>query len=133
MNKAFGKSNTVVNGDTLKEILISFKNGTTQTISSTDENFTINTSFDTPGDIIAIFNGHYHEDAVDDATIPGINMIEQDCAACFLDIWTNSELRKDRLIGTKTETAWDIISIDTTKRVVEMYRYGAGNGRSFRY
>ena len=133
LNKAFGKSNTVVNGDTLKEILISFKNGTTQTISSTDENFTINTSFDAPGDIIAIFNGHYHEDAVDDATIPGINMIEQDCAACFLDIWTNSELKKDRLIGTKTETAWDIISIDTTKRVVEMYRYGAGNGRSFRY
>lgn len=135
LDGAFGATNGLVNSDVLKAILINFKNSTSQSITNSDNSVNINVDFtgNSNNKIIAIFNGHYHRDAIDTATIPGITMVETDKAGCFWDFWNNRNEDSSRKYGTSTETVFDIISIDLSNKQINMYRYGAGDNRSINY
>lgn len=86
---------------------------------------TINVDFSTyTSNLVCVLSGHKHADGSGDTG--------------FLNIVTTSDAIYDtdgynRQMGTITECAFDIISIDTTNKVIKCTRIGAGNDRTFNY
>ena len=81
----------------------------------------------TPGEVIAFISGDTHRDRM--STINGYLSIE-----CL-----NASLAKDHESApvktnfTRTETAWDIFTVDRVNRAINMTRFGAGEDRATRY
>lgn len=86
---------------------------------------TINVDFSAyTSNLICVLSGHKHVDASGDTG--------------FLNIVTTSDAIYDtdgynRTLGTISEVAFDIISIDTTNKIIKCTRIGAGNDRTFNY
>ncbi len=82
------------------------------------------------GEIIAIFQGHNHLDAVDMETfaVPCINITT---AGAYFDV--RDENPPERTSGSATETAIDVVTIDTDERVIYLTRIGAGRDRRIDY
>lgn len=79
-------------------------------------------------DIIGIFCGHAHKDRI----ISG----DLKCPVCVITCAFNTPYdgtASDRVAGTTTETALDIVSIDRTNRKIYLTRLGAGSNREVSY
>lgn len=78
------------------------------------------------GTVIAELAGHMHKDA--DGTSDNVLYIGTTC-----DCYNDSDPNVDRVVGTTTEQAFDIVNIDATNRKITLVRIGGGNNRSFDY
>lgn len=126
LDGAFGESCNMKNSSALRTIIEAFKNGSNAHISTSgDFPIDINANFEGQGagNVVAIFNGHYHKDSYDN-TFDGINMIEQTSSLSF---------NRQQDNNTPNEDAWDIISVDTKKRRFKMFRFGKGVDQSYSY
>ena len=131
LDGAFSTKNGMVNSGHLQSIIQAFKNGTSISIndvSSKEPINDLNVDFTQqgPGTIIGIFNGHYHTDNYDNSLIPGVSMIEENASL-------NNGKVTTRICNTDSEDAWDLVSVNTKTRSVNMYRFGEGNDRHFNY
>ena len=82
------------------------------------------------GEIIAIFQGHEHLDAIDTETfaVPCINITT---AGQYNDV--RDENAPERIAGTITETAIDMVVIDKETRRIYLMRVCVGNDRMVNY
>lgn len=83
----------------------------------------------TTADIIAIFCGHCHADAIVTDPTMGCKVVTVTCA-------TNTPYDADwstRVAGSDTETAMDVVSINKAARKINLTRLGFGNDRSCNY
>lgn len=82
------------------------------------------------GEIIAVFQGHNHEDALHDffETVPCVNITT---AGAY---WaTRGETALERVKGTSSEFAVDVVTVDRDKRIIYLTRLGAGDDRIIPY
>lgn len=82
------------------------------------------------GEIVAVFQGHNHEDAIHDffENVPCINVTT---AGAYWAV--RGEDAVERIKGTATEFAADVVTIDREKRIIYLTRLGAGNDRTIEY
>ncbi|MBM6602815.1 BppU family phage baseplate upper protein [Pediococcus acidilactici] len=115
----------VVNHDVLFQILSDFAGGKTNSVSGKNSNVPVNVNytFSGAGTIAAVLSGHYHIDG--NNTMNGINFIQSRCSLTVGDNMINKK-RWD-YFGTKLEDAFDVVSIDTTAKTVDLKRVGAGS------
>jgi 3',5'-cyclic AMP phosphodiesterase CpdA len=115
----------VINHDVLQQILNDFAGGKTNSVSgkNSDVPVNINYTFSGAGTIAAVLSGHYHIDG--NNTMNGINYIQTRCSLTTGD----NVIKKKRwdYFGTALEDAFDIVSIDTTAKTVDLKRIGAGS------
>lgn len=123
------------NKQSLIDILQSFKNGTSTTITYTDstypELFSINvtTHFTSAGNIIALLAGHAHYDDAD--KVNGINYIQINCA--YMDVTNEFSGFRDRTMYELSSVLFDIGVVDKTNRTLVLKRVGYGSDRNFTY
>ena len=130
LNNTIGSEAELQNSDALLNIIKAYKNGSSTTINTSGDYpiSSLNVDFTSQGrrTVVGIFNGHLHYDANNTTALNGTPIIEQTCST----IQAHGGVRaKD----TVNEDAWDIVSIDTAKRQIHMYRFGAGDDQSFNY
>lgn len=122
----------VTNSNVLNSILTAYNNGTSYIDSGTTQygDWSINVDFSNQGqgDFIAFFMGHLHRDDIvtNEAGFPVIITLN---ASLFKDYPT----APDKTLGTETETAWDVVTIDRSSRNIYLTRFGAGADRSTTY
>lgn len=118
---------TNLNHNVLKDILKAFVNGTKVTSVGANTDFPANITADFSaqgkGTLITNVFGHEHRDA-EKVVIDDIPAIERTC-----DI----ALTPDRVVGTSSEYAFDIIEINVLKRTIKFNRFGAGESVSWSY
>lgn len=116
------------NTDALLGILSAYQNGTSYTAKDTSRELPIDINVDFgnqgKGTLIAFISGHVHQDG--QMTYQGINCIQTTCSLATI-------LNADRVASTENEDAWDIFSINTSKRSIHAYRLGYGADRDFNY
>lgn len=80
------------------------------------------------GEVAAFFHGHIHFDRIDDSTYS---------FPCISITTAGADVRDTdpplRTAGTATETAMDIVTINTADRTIRMTRLGAGEDRETNY
>lgn len=115
----------VVNHDVLFQILSDFAGGKSNSVSgkNSDVPVNVNYTFSGAGTIAAVLSGHYHIDG--NNTMNGINFIQSRCSLTVGDNMINKK-RWD-YFGTKLEDAFDIVTIDTKAKTVDLKRVGAGS------
>lgn len=115
----------VINHDVLLQILNDFVAGKSGSVSGTNSDVPVSVtySFNGTGLIAGVLSGHRHLDS--NVTKNGINFIETRCSSSVLD----AMIKKDRWddAGTPLEDAFDIVSIDTTAKTIDLKRVGAGS------
>ena len=95
-------------------------------------NSTVNVDFtDAKGEIIAMFAGHVHGDAIDVTTMacPIITILSSGAAANE----PYAENAPERVAGTDTETSFDVVTINKRTRTIYLTRVGAGEDRVITY
>ncbi|XRJ96316.1 BppU family phage baseplate upper protein [Latilactobacillus sakei] len=116
-----------INHNVLKDILTGFTNGTKITSVGSNSDYPVNITADFTiqgkGTLITNVFGHEHRDA-DRVEINNIPAIERTC-----DI----ALTGDRIVGTVSEFAFDVIEIDTAKHTIKFNRFGSGSNVSWNY
>ena len=82
------------------------------------------------GEIIAVFQGHNHEDALHDffQKVPCINVTT---AGAYWAV--RGEDAVERIEGTASEFAADVVVIDRESRIIYLTRLGAGSDRTIPY
>lgn len=133
---------TIKDGALLAGIIHAYNNGTAYTESVNLENTYwgngIATAYNTSavtvdfkgkkGDVIAYFHGHIHKDTIDNTTYS---------FPCLSITTSSADVRDanpvERVPGTATETALDIVTIDRLHRMIYCTRIGAGHDRETRY
>lgn len=131
-NSSFASHN---NSTQLVEILESFKNGTSISVSYTDTKhdgiFSVNvtTNFSKPGNIIGVLSGHAHCD--DAKLVNGINYIQILCA--YIDVVNEYSGFPDRPAFSDKAYVFDIGIVDTINRKLSLTRIGYGDNREFSY
>lgn len=115
----------VVNHDVLFQILSDFAEGKTNSVSgkNSDVPVNVNYTFSGAGTIAAVLSGHYHIDG--NNTMNGINFIQTRCSLTVGDNMINK--KRWAYFGTQLEDAFDVVSIDTTAKTVDLKRVGAGS------
>ncbi len=80
------------------------------------------------GEVIAYFHGHIHRDTIDETALscPAISI-----TTASSDV--RDENPPERVIGTATETAMDIVTVDKAVRTIYLTRLGAGEDRQISY
>ena len=86
-----------------------------------DANFSRYANSDKKPHIICCLFGHVHDDNY--KVINGINTIWTTNASATN---VSGDARTVRIPGTSTQNAFDIINIDTQKRKIRLFRFGAG-------
>lgn len=92
-------------------------------------NISVNANFaNVTGEVIAYFHGHNHKDNIDATsyTFPSIGI-----TTAGGDVRDSNPV--ERVVGTATETALDIVTIDKLNRKIYMTRIGAGADRECSY
>ena len=113
----------ITNLNLLRDILMAFNNH--ESFSGSYGATTINVDFSTyTSSLVCVLSGHKHIDASSDNG--------------FLNIVTTSDALYqtdgyNRTLGTITEGAFDIISVDYTNKLIKCTRIGAGNDRTFSF
>ncbi len=93
--------------------------------SSTDYTDIRNIISSTKTDILGIFCGHMHKDVIIEGDLP--------CPICIITCAVNTPYdgtASERVAGTITETALDIVSINKATKQINMTRVGHGTDRS---
>ena len=118
------------NSDSFSGILKAFVMGSSFSktdTSNSDYPVNINVSYSQKGNLIGVVSGHIHADGM--LFKDGINYIETTSSLCY-----SGDVSKGRVKGTATEDAWDVFSIDTARRHVDIFRFGAyGSDREYLY
>ncbi len=128
-----GFGGTTRNADMARKILQAFKNKTSYSGSSasnveSDLKATVSVNFSGKGgNVIGWFSGHVHYDNMVDMP-EGIKLITTLC-----DGWEPWADAPTKTMGTTTEHAFDILSINTNLKRVNLTRVGAGSNRTFNY
>lgn len=128
-----GDDRDVVNGDILIEVLRAFKNKTEYSGSTNEsiaEAYKVSVQCDFTdnkgGTIIACIAGHTHYD--------NVVMYNDIPFVTTLNFGTDKYLDSPaKAAGTSTESAFDIFTINTNARTVNITRIGAGSDRNFTY
>ena len=95
--------------------------------SNSDYPVNIDANYSQKGNLIGVVSGHIHADGM--MFKDGINYIQTTCSLCY-----SGDFSKGRVKGTETEDAWDVFSIDTVQRHVDILRFGAyGSDREYVY
>jgi predicted MPP superfamily phosphohydrolase len=115
----------VINHDVLLQILSDFVAGKSGSVSGTNSDVPVSVSysFNGAGLIAGVLSGHRHLDS--NVTKNGINYIETRCSSSALDAMIKEKRWDD--VGTPLEDAFDIVSIDTTAKTIDLKRIGAGS------
>lgn len=115
----------VVNHDVLQQILNDFAGGKTNSVSgkNSDVPVKIDYTFNGAGTIAAVLSGHYHIDG--NVVKNGINYIQTRCSSTTGDNVINKK-RWD-YFGTELEDAFDIVTVNTTAKTIDLKRVGAGS------
>lgn len=115
----------VINHDVLLQILNDFVAGKSGSVSGTNSDVPVSVSynFNGAGLIAGVLSGHRHLDS--NVTKNGINFIETRCSSSALDAMIKEKRWDD--VGTPLEDAFDIVSIDTTAKTIDLKRVGAGS------
>lgn len=127
----FGADHPIANEEAMWGIIAAFRNGGAFRSVPTDGDFAQSVEADYsacgPGSVAGCFFGHVHYDQV--LVKDGIPLIST------LNAVTNRDFEEapERIEGTRTETAFDVVTIDVRQRLVHMTRFGAGSDRSVRY
>ena len=124
-----GSDRVVVNADVAWDILTAFKNKTSYTSTATDGEFGQSISVDFTGkggDVICWLSGHVHADNIIDKN--GIKLI-----TTLNDSHDEREQAPARPIGTISEQAFDIITVNKAIREIKLKRIGAGEDREITY
>lgn len=82
------------------------------------------------------FIGHYHGDYTFKAY--GINFFVVASETAYVpQLWGFSEKEPEvypkRVLGTTTEDLWDAVTLNTAKRKIKLFRFGAGESREVNY
>lgn len=123
----YGADNDIANGEVMWEIIKGYKNGTSYSSAPTSGDFASSVNVDYSGQgqgsVVACFFGHVHFDQV--VRRDGINLIST------LNAYTNQDFEDapERIKGTESDTAFDILTIDYSKGKLFMTRFGAGQDR----
>lgn len=121
----------VENADVLLGIMQAYKNGTSYVSVATTGDFaqSVNVDYTSQGagDIIAYIYGHDHEDK--HTVVNGITYISTLNASISKD-WPNAPAKT---VGTVSETAFDLYTIDRATRKISITRFGAGADREYTY
>jgi len=121
---------TQYNSDVFVGIVKAFVNGTSYSKSDTsnsDYPVNINVNYLQKGNIAGVVSGHIHADGI--VAKDGITYVQTTASLCYA-----GDASKGRLVDTDTEDAWDIFSIDTNQRHVNIYRFGGfGLDRDYTY
>ncbi|MBF7125639.1 metallophosphoesterase [Pediococcus pentosaceus] len=115
----------VINHNVLYQILSGFAEGKAGSASGTNSDVPVSVaySFEGAGLIAGVLSGHRHLDS--NVTKNGINYIETRCSSSALDSMIKDARWNDA--GTPLEDAFDIVSIDTTAKTIDLKRVGAGS------
>lgn len=128
-----GATGTIRNATIARKILQAFKNktsysGNSSTNTEDELRATVSVDFTNGGgNVIGWFTGHVHYDNMVDMP-EGIKLITTLC-----DGWSPWADAPVKTKGTTTEHAFDILTINTKDRKVDLTRIGAGSNRSFSY
>ena len=122
--KLYSEGNHLIVGD----ILRAYKNGIRCKIDRYENELkrTVDADFSNyhRGEIAACFAGHTHNDI--ETKVDGIQYIVTANAVMYPEVIPRED-------GTKTELLFDIITLNTEKRLISLTRVGAGNDREFMY
>ncbi|AVL01284.1 metallophosphoesterase family protein [Pediococcus pentosaceus] len=116
----------VINHDVLMQIINDFVAGKSNSISGkvSDVPVNIEYTFKGAGTIAALLSGHFHTDG--NVVKNGINFIQTRCSLGSGDnVIGDKRIRE--YIGTPLEDAFDIVTIDTTAKTIDLKRVGAGS------
>ena len=80
-------------------------------------------------EIAGVVSGHVHRDRIE-VSSKGYPMI---ATACDAYAKASSADAVSRKLGTTSEQAFDVITLDTAKKMIYLTRIGFGNDRAFRY
>lgn len=98
-----------------------------QTISTTFDNVNINEDYTNTTLAICYFAcGHQHKDYIH--KVNGVTYFVSDCCANY-----NDNGIVERVAGTTTDTAFDVICVNVKNRTVKLVRVGAGSNREWAY
>lgn len=112
------------NHASLKKILEDYVMGGSGTVDSPGElPVNLSYSFERPGNLAGVLSGHLHLDG--STKINGVNYIMTRCSLTVGDNVLGAQ--RVKYDGTALEDAFDVVSIDTTNRTVEIVRFGAGS------
>ncbi|MBF7129698.1 BppU family phage baseplate upper protein [Pediococcus pentosaceus] len=116
----------VINHDVLMQIINDFVAGKSNSISGkvSDVPVKIDYTFKGAGTIAALLSGHFHTDG--NVVKNGINFIQTRCSLGSGDNVMGDKRIKE-YIGTPLEDAFDIVTIDTTAKTINLKRVGAGS------
>ena len=103
------------------DLIKAARNKTTYTVDGETFDFSSWT-----GTVIAELAGHMHKDA--NGTDDNVLYIGTTC-----DCWQDSDPDVDRVVGTTSEQAFDIVCIDATNKNINLIRIGGGSSRNFVY
>ena len=103
-------------------LLNAYKNRTSYSYQGVEYDYT-----DSEGDVICWICGHYHYDSIED--VSNIKLVK---------VTTDGNTRLgvgniEKVKGTATEQAFDILTVDKSKRKCYLTRIGAGQDREFDY
>ncbi|MBR0404088.1 MAG: InlB B-repeat-containing protein [Eggerthellaceae bacterium] len=84
---------------------------------------------DAKAEIAGVISGHVHHDRVEFSS-KGYPMISTACDAYAKAAKADASMRR---VGTTTEQAFDVISLNTKEKMVYLTRVGAGEDRAYRY
>lgn len=123
-----GADFAVKNGEAMWDIIQAFRNGIAFADSENDEEFSyeLNADFTDQGaiSVIACLFGHVHCDQA--FMKDGIWMISTLNASCHQEFEDSPE----RIVGTATETAFDLMMVDCSAVAIHAVRIGAGEDRT---
>ena len=128
-------NNGLINGDILMGILGAYKdkkayNGTSQANVRQDLQVNVTCNFTGKGgNVICVVSGHMHVDTIT-PTVHGVNI---NCIETLNDSKSVETGAPAKIVGTNTEQAFDIFTINKDTRTVNITRIGAGADRKFTY
>lgn len=116
----------VINHDVLMQIINDFVAGKSNSISGKVSDVPVNIyyTFKGAGTIAALLSGHFHTDG--NVVKNGINFIQTRCSLGSGDNVIGDKRIKE-YIDTPLEDAFDIVTIDTTAKTIDLKRVGAGS------
>lgn len=121
----------VINGDLVLEVLKAFNKKTTFVGENKREDFecSVNVDFSLAGGkVICTIAGHTHTDCI-------VNTPQDIKIVTTMNdgLHHTHPLNAKKILGTDTEGAFDIFTVDTKNQIVKITRVGAGKNREFTY
>lgn len=122
-------------GTPLMGVINAFINKTTYNYTSSTQDWTYNITVDYTNngsdEVICMLSGHSHADRM--ATVGNYVMMAVTSAGITVGGKDSSGSTISKTLYSKTETSWDIITIDRLNKMIYADRYGGGNSRSAQY